>query len=41
MIYLTILIGVVAYASALPLGRPLAVLCALLAAAAVPAIAFH
>ena len=41
MIYLTALAGAVAYLSALPCGRLLAVPFALLAAAAVPAIAFH
>lgn len=41
MIYLATLAGVVAYASALPCGRLFAVPLALLAAAAVPVIAFH
>ena len=41
MIYLTALVGVVAYASALPCGRLFAVPLALLAAAAVPVIALN
>ena len=41
MIYLTTLAGVLAYASTLPCGRLFAASFALLAAAAVPGIAFH
>ena len=41
MIALTTLAGVTAYAVALTCGRPFAACFALLAAAAVPAIAFH
>ena len=41
MIYLTTLAGVLAYASTLPCGRLFAAPFALLAAAAVPVIAFH
>lgn len=41
MIYLATLAGVAAYLSALPCGRLFAASFALLAAAAVPVIAFH